>query len=39
MNQSIKTIGLDDLVLWTENPRDPVNAEATDREIIKRFGE
>ena len=36
MNQSIKTIGLDDLVLWTENPRDPVNAEATDREIILR---
>jgi len=36
MGQQIKTIKLSKLVLWTENPRDPVSTNATDRDIILR---
>ena len=35
-SQKIETIKVKDLVLWTENPRDPINKNATDLEIIKK---
>lgn len=35
-SQKIVNIKLDDLQLWTENPRDPINTEASDSAIIKR---
>lgn len=34
--QKIKQINIKDLHLWTENPRDPVNCNLSDEEIIKR---
>src|SRR3989339_728791 len=34
--QKIQEIKLDDLHLWSENPRDPINVDSTDHEIIKR---
>ncbi len=34
--QKIQTIKIDELRLWTENPRDPVDPESTDIEIIHR---
>jgi hypothetical protein len=30
MNQEVKYIKIEDLVLWTENPRDPIDKNATD---------
>lgn len=36
MSQQIKHIAVKDLSLWTENPRDPINEQASDLEIIKR---
>jgi hypothetical protein len=36
LGQEVKTIELDKLRLWTENPRDPIDSEATDAEIIRR---
>lgn len=36
MNQSVKYIKIKDLVLWTENPRDPIDPNATDQDIINR---
>ena len=36
MSQEVKTIRLKDLVLWTENPRDPINPEATDQDIVDK---
>lgn len=36
MEQKIRTIALNKLVLWTENPRDPVSPELSDRDIILR---
>lgn len=33
MTQEIKTIDIADLVLWTENPRDQIDANATDQDI------
>ena len=34
--QEIKNINIKDLVLWTENPRDPFDKNATDQEIADR---
>ncbi len=36
MPQDIKEIDINDLVLWTENPRDPIKATATDQYIAER---
>lgn len=36
MEQEVKTLKLKDLVLWTENPRDPVDATASDQDIVDR---
>lgn len=35
-NQEIKKIAVSDLKLWSENPRDPLNKDTSDYEIIKR---
>ena len=34
--QEIQKFRVEDLVLWTENPRDPISTEASDIEILKR---
>ena len=36
MSQEIKEIYLKDLVLWTENPRDPVDVNSSDQDIADR---
>lgn len=36
MSQEVRNIPIDQLHMWTENPRDPVDASATDRDIILR---
>lgn len=36
MSQEIKNIKIEDLVLWTENPRDPIDEKATDQEVVNR---
>lgn len=36
MPQEIKNINIADLVLWTENPRDPIDPYATDQDIVNR---
>ena len=36
MSQEIKNIAVEDLVLWTENPRDPIEASAKDQDIAER---
>lgn len=36
MSQTIENIKVKDLVLWTENPRDPICSSATDSDVIKR---
>lgn len=36
MPQQIKNIKLQDLVLWTENPRDPIDQNATDQDVVNR---
>jgi hypothetical protein len=36
MSQEVRKLKLKDLVLWTENPRDPVDATATDQEIVDK---
>lgn len=36
MSQKVEYIDIKDLVLWTENPRDPINAKATDQEVVDR---
>ena len=36
MDQEVKYINLKDLVLWTENPRDPIDPKATDQDIVDR---
>ncbi len=35
-DQKVELIKLKDLVLWTENPRDPINKEATDQDIVEK---
>ena len=34
MGQEIKSIKIADLVLWTENPRDPIDSQAKDQDIV-----
>ena len=36
MEQEVKYINIKDLVLWTENPRDPIDENATDQDIVDR---
>ena len=36
MSQEIRILKLEDLVLWTENPRDPIDETATDQDIVNR---
>ncbi|WCT12597.1 hypothetical protein [Mucilaginibacter jinjuensis] len=36
MDQEVKYIPIKDLVLWNENPRDPINKDATDQEIVDK---
>lgn len=36
MQQKIEYIKVKDLVLWTENPRDPIDSLASDLDVIKR---
>jgi hypothetical protein len=36
MDQEVKYINIKDLVLWTENPRDPIDENATDQDIVDR---
>lgn len=36
MNQDIKYLKVADLVLWTENPRDPISPSAKDQDIVDR---
>lgn len=36
MDQKIKNIRIDDLVLWTENPRDPIDENAKDQDIVDK---
>lgn len=36
MEQKVKFINIKDLVLWTENPRDPIDENATDQDIVDR---
>ncbi|MBR5033766.1 MAG: hypothetical protein IKX71_00500 [Bacteroidales bacterium] len=33
-NQKIRNIKIEDLVLWTENPRDPIDSNAKDQDIV-----
>lgn len=35
-DQKVELLKLKDLVLWTENPRDPINKEATDQDIVNK---
>lgn len=36
MSQKVILLKLKDLVLWTENPRDPIDETATDQDIVDR---
>lgn len=36
MSQEIREIPLQDLVLWTENPRDPIDPRANDQDVVNR---
>lgn len=36
MDQEVKYINIKELVLWTENPRDPIDENATDQDIVYR---
>jgi hypothetical protein len=36
MDQQVKEINIKDLILWTENPRDSININATDQEIVDK---
>lgn len=36
MSQEVKVIAIKDLVLWTENPRDPIDETATDQSVVNR---
>lgn len=39
MSQEIKDIDINNLVLWTENPRDPIDPGATDQDIADKAWE
>lgn len=34
MEQEIKNLKISDLVLWTENPRDPIDSNAKDQDVV-----
>lgn len=36
MSQEVKLINIKDLVLWTENPREPINPHAKDQDIVNK---
>ena len=36
MSQKIEQIKIEDLVLWTENPRDPINPNSSDQDIADK---
>lgn len=36
MGQEIQYIKIKDLVLWTENPRDPIDSSANDQDVVNR---
>ena len=36
MSQEIKKIQVKDLVLWTENPRDPIDPSANNQDVVNR---
>lgn len=36
MDQKVISIDISKLVLWTENPRDPIDADASDQDIVDR---
>lgn len=36
MSQSVQTIKMSDLVLWTENPRDPIRVRVSNQQIVDR---
>lgn len=36
MEQEVKYINIKDLVLWTENPRDPIDENAVDQDIVDK---
>lgn len=36
MKQEIKYIPIKDLVLWTENPRDPISPNASNQDVVNR---
>ncbi len=36
MSQKIENIKIKDLVLWTENPRDPIDSTAKDQDVVNR---
>lgn len=36
MDQEVRYLNIGDLVLWTENPRDPIDENATDQDIVNR---
>ena len=36
MDQQVKIINIQDLVLWTENPRDPIDQDANDQDVVDR---
>lgn len=36
MDQKVEYINIEDLVLWTENPRDPIDKNAIDQDIVDR---
>lgn len=36
MSQEIKEIDINELVLWTENPRDPIDENASNEDIVRR---
>ncbi len=36
MDQEVKYINIEDLVLWTENPRDPIDESASDQDIVDK---
>ena len=35
-SQEIQHINIEDLVLWTENPRDPISPESSDQDIADK---
>jgi len=36
MEQKVEYINIKDLILWTENPRNPIDVNAKDQEIVNR---